>query len=842
MIAVISKRTFHQNRGRNLVAVLAIILTTLMFTTLFVLSQSMNENIVEMTFRQVGYDAQVSFYSIAEEQADKLAAHPDVEEVGNGVVVGLAEDNRVAGRQVELRWADECFAKHSFALPSTGRLPEAEDEIALDTMVLDRLGIAHELGTPVTIQWMADFVSKEVRTSTFTLCGFWEANENSYASMAWVSREFADQAVEDIGGPNPETRIGSHNVQVSLCHDKNIEKSMDRILADLGMSGLEYNVNLAYSSEMTRMAAQENLPMYLGMALVFAAGYLIIYNIFQISVTADIQFYGRLKTLGATKKQIKKLIYAQTGRLCLIGIPIGLLLGYLLGAVLVPVLISFQAGSVSASPVIFIGSALFAGLTVLVSCMRPAKMAGKVSPIDALRYNDTVRIGGGRKGRHNSASLAALAWSNLGRNRKRTVTVICSLTLGLTLMSCFYAKNASFDMDKYLEGLTIADYQIDEITSEAYMTGYDPQSDTLEGELLSLVESMDGLEQMGHLYSHETQIALSEQTIANIEGFYTDDIRASWASYDPAGVEALQEAIGRKQAGSVIYGIDGIPLDIYSKEEYWVNGSFDEELFDTGEYVLAIGPGVEPGIKEQNMPTVSVGSQVDIEGRKYTVMVVLNSLQPVTEGAVEDISQNVFFLDFVMPAKTFQENWPENKLRKLYFNVSDDKNGEAQEKLDDYFSKAGMTLPVTSRESMTRQYEKETRSGAVMGNAVSIVIALVGVLNFVNSMVTAIVSRKKEFAMIQSVGMTKMQLCKLLVFEGLDYVGLTLIVSYICSALSVGVGVRAMIAGGFTTFRFTLLPLAVCTPLLLVLATLIPYLCFKNLEKDSLVERLRATD
>lgn len=842
MIAVISKRTFYQNRGRNLVAVLAIILTTLMFTTLFVLSQSMNKNIVEMTFRQVGYDAQVSFYSIAEEQADKLATHPDVEEVGNGVVVGLAEDNRVAGRQVELRWADECFAKHSFALPSTGRLPEAEDEIALDTMVLDRLGVAHELGEPVTIQWIADFVSKEVRTSTFTLCGFWEANENSYASMAWVSREFADQAVEAIGGPNPETRIGSHSVQVSLYHDRNIEKSMDRILADLGMSDLEYKVNLAYSSEMTRMAAQENLPMYLGMALVFAAGYLIIYNIFQISVTADIQFYGRLKTLGTTKKQIKKLIYAQTGRLCLIGIPIGLLLGYLLGAVLVPVLISFQAGSVSASPVIFIGSALFAGLTVLVSCMRPAKMAGKVSPIDALRYNDTARIGRGRKRRHNSASLAALAWSNLGRNRKRTVTVICSLTLGLTLMSCFYAKNASFDMDKYLEGLTIADYQIDEITSEAYMTGYDPQSDTLEGELLRLVESMDGLEQMGHLYSHETQIVLSEQTIANIEGFYTDDIRASWASYDPAGVEALQEAIVRKQAGSVIYGIDGIPLDIYSKEEYWVNGSFDEELFDTGEYVLAIGPGVEPGIKEQNMPTVSVGSQVDIEGRKYTVMAVLNSLQPVTEGAVEDISKNVFCLDFVMPTKTFQENWPENKLRKLYFNVSDDKNGEAQEKLDDYFSRAGMTLPVTSRESMTRQYEKETRSGAVMGNAVSIVIALVGVLNFVNSMITAIVSRKKEFAMIQSVGMTKMQLCKLLVFEGLDYVGLTLIVTYICSALSVGVGVRAMIAGGFTTFRFTLLPLAVCTPLLLVLATLIPYLCFKNLEKDSLVERLRATD
>lgn len=56
--------------------------------------------------------------------------------------------------------------------------------------------------------------------------------------------------------------------------------------------------------------------MYAGMFLVFVAGYLIIYNIFQISVSADIQFYGKLKTLGTTKKQIKKLIYGQANRLC----------------------------------------------------------------------------------------------------------------------------------------------------------------------------------------------------------------------------------------------------------------------------------------------------------------------------------------------------------------------------------------------------------------------------------------------------------------------------------------------------------------------------------------------
>ncbi len=140
---------------------------------------------------------------------------------------------------------------------------------------------------------------------------------------------------------------------------------------------------------------------------------------------------------------------------------------------------------------------------------------------------------------------------------------------------------------------------------------------------------------------------------------------------------------------------------------------------------------------------------------------------------------------------------------------------------------------------MAEQYEAETRSSAVMGNAVSIVIALVGVLNFINSMVTAIVARRREFAMIQSVGMTKKQLCRMLVYEGLFYALLTLAASYVISSLSVGILIRAMVSGGFSTFRFTLLPLVICTPLLLLFAVLIPYLCFRNLEKQSIVERLR---
>ena len=148
-------------------------------------------------------------------------------------------------------------------------------------------------------------------------------------------------------------------------------------------------------------------------------------------------------------------------------------------------------------------------------------------------------------------------------------------------------------------------------------------------------------------------------------------------------------------------------------------------------------------------------------------------------------------------------------------------------------------MNLVFRESLVQQYEAETRSSAVMGYAISVIIALVGVLNFVNSMVTAIISRKQEFAMIQSIGMTKRQLRSMLTFEGLYYAGLTLAASYLCGSIVVGVIVRAITSVGYSTFRFTLLPLLICTPILIGLAVLIPYLCFKNLEKQSVVERLR---
>ena len=419
------------------------------------------------------------------------------------------------------------------------------------------------------------------------------------------------------------------------------------------------------------------------------------------------------------------------------------------------------------------------------------------------------------------------------------MTVICSLTLGLVLLSCFYAKNAAFDMEKYLSELTISDFKLDDSSSANQIGGYDPHGSTLNAELVESVEGLAGLETIGHQYSHQFELTLDDETVQNIDAFYTQEMLDDWATYDPAGSAQIENAKETHKAIGVLYGMDGIPLDAITQERYLLSGSYDAEKFASGDYVLVIGPAIDSIEKNAVLPVPTVGSSIELENRTYTVMAVVYPLQSVDEGAYEGGVQDQLCMSFIIPTVTFQQQWPENALRRLFFNVDDEHIPAAQEMIDAYTKTVDTSLPVTSRKTMAEQYEAETRASAVMGNTISVIIALVGVLNFINSMVTAIVSRKKEFAMIQSVGMTKRQLRKMLICEGLDYAAITLIVSYIVSTLAVGIGVRAMTANEFSTFHFTLMPLMICTPILLVFAVLIPFLCFKNLEKQSIVERLR---
>lgn len=843
ILRTLSRRSFRANRRRNLVAIFAIILTTMMFTSLFVLSQSMIENMQQMYIQQAGYSSQLSSSLLTDDEADAIAEHPAVAEASRSTVVGVAEN--VSGRQVELRAASADYADSALSLPTEGRMPENADEIALDTITLDKLGLAHQLGETVHLSWTSAPGSDAHETADFTLCGIWQGNPAAMASMAWVSEDFAEKlsvGVSQDAARESGSILGLTMLHIDLVDDSDPSGTAEEILADTGLSErVTLSPNIAYDSGVSQNMLRELLPMAICMVLVFVSGYLIIYNIFQISVAADIRFYGRLKTLGATKRQLKKIIYSQARRLCLVGIPFGLVIGYFLGAVLVPFMITSTGGAatVALDPWIFVGAALFAAVTVRISCLKPARTCGKVSPMEALRYTDAEPLSRRKRKKSHSASVRAMAWANLGRNRKRTVLVIASLSLGLVLLSGIYAKNASFDIDKYMSGTVISDFEVENASIASNFTTYDPQGTTINSALVEKIGDLDGLERTGALYAQVINHEVGESALKNIEHYYNAEERlAVIKTTDPGLYDAYSDMLASGSCTAILYGVDGLVVDTLADAQNVLAGNFDKEAFASGSYVVVDAGPAENA--DEIAPTYNVGDSVTLGDKTYEVMAIVRDITPITEGKNSDTAD---FLGLYIPAEDFRAMYPENTLRKYFFDVAAEDQPAAEQMLLDVQSEDDPALSFTSKQTLIDHYKEQTRASTIMAFAISFVIAVVGVLNFVNSMLTAIFSRQKEFAMLQSIGMTRRQLRNMLIGEGLYYAGITLALSYVLSALVVGVGVRLLVAGDWTaTFHFTLLPLVICTPILLAFAVLIPVCCFKNIEKQSIVERLRAVD
>ncbi len=419
--------------------------------------------------------------------------------------------------------------------------------------------------------------------------------------------------------------------------------------------------------------------------------------------------------------------------------------------------------------------------------------------------------------------------------------LFCWRAWKLLTISCVYAKNASFDIDKYMSQMVISDFEVEDSSISSAFGTYNPYGTTISPQLVRNIEGLSGLEATGCLYSQVFTHRIGASALENIRTYYNADDRLAYMEATDAGLaDAYHDMIDSGECVSILYGVDGLILDTFAQDGRILDGSFDKEKFLSGGYVVVeAATGAEDSGKE-TQPTYSVGDMVELNGRQFEVQAIVADIPAITEG-VNSTTQD--FLSFYLPSDTFREMYPDNTLRKLFFNVAEEYQPQAEEMLMDYRNNTDKSLNYTAKSTLIEHYQEQTRANTVMGFAISLIIAFVGILNFINSMLTAIVSRRKEFAMIQSVGMTKRQLRNMLIDEGLSYACITLLASYLLGILAVGVGVRMMVSSDWTaTFHFTLLPLAICTPILMIFAILIPYICFRNLENQSIVERLRAAD
>lgn len=569
-----------------------------------------------------------------------------------------------------------------------------------------------------------------------------------------------------------------------------------------------------------------------GVLLIMMTGYLIIYNIFQISVIQDIQSYGQLKTLGTTRRQIKKLISKQVMRLSCIGIPIGLLIGFFIGRSLVPFLMNGTAYTaaagikVSVNPLIFIGSAIFAWITVYISVRKPAKIAGTVSPVEAIRYteNDASAFKGKKaitKKSTHGAQIYRMALANLGRNKKRTILVIVSMTLSLVLFNTVFTLSSGFDIDKYVSKFLNKDFIIS--SADYFQYRFDRSDAELSQTFIQAVQQEDAYEDGGEL-----------STVRVLEEFFSVESETI--------VNHNKDKAGNPHVS--LYGAD----DFLLKSMEVIEGKIDWEALRSGKYVLYGLQSDDNGNITQDQ-SVQVGdvlrfhhSTADGLNSTMDATVDLTVMAKVRINNSVDTHRQTGGTNFYMPTENFKPLCTDPHVVNFSFNVKPGQEMAMEDFLTSYTENIEPGMDYESKQTYVNSFHDLTSMIITIGGALSVIIGLIGITNFINSMLTSIITRKKEFAMLQSIGMTGKQLKSMLACEGLYYAVGTILASAFFGTLFSLIIVQGIANSiWFFTYRFVIWPMLVIYPFLLAVTIIIPSILYRKIAKTSIIERLRTS-
>lgn len=868
-------KSLAAKRARNLVAVAAIALTSLLFTALFTIAGSLMDTFQQQTFRQVGGDFPAGFKKLSREQLDELKDDPLITSYGTRLMLGVADAPPLNKAYVEVSYMDAVQSKGSFCKPETGRLPaEGTKELACDTNILKLLGITPALGAqvPLTVTLGAGSGQETILTDTFTLSGWWECDPAGMACMVLLPRSYVEQALDGYVSAAPEfDSSGAWFLNFYLRSTAHIEADAATILNRHGYQSTDSNadnyigvgINWAYLSSSLESGADPLTIAALAflLSVILLTGYLIIYNIFQISVSADIRFYGLLKTIGTTPRQLGGIVRWQALALCAAGIPLGLVGGHLLGRVLAPAttaMLSYNSIETSAKPWIFVGAAMFSLATVFLSCRRPAGMAAKVSPVEAVRYTE-----GGisarrttRRSKHGGSPIG-MAAANLGRTPGKTALVVVSLSLAAVLFQITWGLAQGFDMDKYLQVWVVSDFVL---SDAGYFNNHSDNSMTLED--VQAVED-SGLAQSISPITQNYGVLCFEP-----EEFYLDFF-SNFVGEEQArqSLSLMQkDANGNVAASANVYGMDALAqskLDLIEGDLSALNDPSQNAIAavcytdDFGELTddfqfAKMGDTVtlryveeweyfdsrtgEPVEDTDSIPAMEVSSRAakwhDVE---YTVAALVSVPRAMS-------FRHYSGAQFVLGQQALEQDGSPSLLNCL-IETDDDQEAAMQTFLEDYTQRTAPHLNFESKQGYVSTFLQLRNTFLLLGGVLSAVVALVGVLNFLNAVLTSMLSRRREFAVLQAVGMTNRQLNVMLMTEGLLYALLAAAVSLALSLLA-GAAMRTVVGNvlWFFTYRFSLMPLAVLTPVFLLLGLMLPAACCRIAQQQSIVDRLRQSE
>lgn len=527
---------------------------------------------------------------------------------------------------------------------------------------------------------------------------------------------------------------------------------------------------------------------------------LVIYSLFFVSIIRKTNEYGKLRTIGATSRQIRQIVMKEGHKLSAIAIPIGLIVGAAAGYVLIP-----DGWAVSA---MFIAGAFAANLMylcVILTIRHPAKLASRVTPIEAIRYsagNEEV-ITKSTKRLKRSLSSSKLALINFSRNKKKTVLTVVSLGVcGILLMTSSAYFNSIDPVEMAREvfpygrvRIELGDYGSQSHNSEQFVELQ--KENPLSSDLIQQLAAIPGVKAMRAYRG----TVLSVTTPTGFENpFLTDaisiDRQAFLEEYLVAGTADLQELT--ENNGIVI-----------KQSDQWT------ELFG---WEVAIGDNV----------TIQAGSGERMEA---TVMGIVDESIPY--GGYELLFMPFDILSVLVPAGNLN-----------YQVILDTEDSDWEQVREDVRTilPANARVYVTTLNAWAENYQDLLENYRTPVYIFILFIGVFGVLNLLNTLITNILTRKRELGILQAAGMSNHQISKMLLTEGLLYTLGVFILSISFGTLF-GILVcrifSAMSVFGEVSYQFPTWEMAGFFIMILAIQFLFSFLTIKQFRKQSLAEQIR---
>lgn len=792
MIAQMSKQSLKSSRMRNIFVMITIVLASALLMTILMYAVGQRED----NTRQLSHAQEVGYYNLSDSQVEALKAD---ERIAYQIQVKTGTPSEMDGFEVIPYYVSELSDKIQIGELESGTLPEKENEIAVQGAMLQKMGITPNVGSQVTLNFY------DGNTETFTVTGILKGGENAKQFAVFLSQSYAENGSQLRDSPY---EVYAKLYGATTMHPEDCKEAMYLIGSDAGIERKYVSPSKAFLDSLS-VDTQDVLTYGLIGVVILLACILVIYGVFYLSVIGKIHQFGQLRTIGMTKKQMKKLVSKEGRRLFLFASPVGILIGGIAGYFIIPSgfsIINTLLMAVCVFVIIYI--------IMMISVRKPAKLAAAVSPMEALRYvpQDNMKKTANKK-MCRSLTPLGLGIMNFSKNKKKATITMLSLALGGILFMTAATFMSSFDRENYArQGIwKDAEFHIQYSDSaielnENGMSGMQAQTPMTE-DMVKEISAIDGVEMVKELKSFGVIFDFPQRD-----------------EYDNDDYIYPMNAEETKNIG-----------------EYIEEGSADYNKLMSGDYVLIADNTNALDIYgwQFNVGDVLTFHYFDgnkIAKKEITVLGILNDQYTLDSDNLDGW--------FAMPEQAVLSFVPYDNLNAhLLISADSEKETAVGEAINEIVAEH----PELSLESYAdREVAYSQTANSVFGtiSGLAIFIMMFSILSMMNTLITNIVTRKQELAMLESIGMSKGQVRKMLLGESLILVFAAVGVTMTIGTLLGYVLTHLLHNGGafYITFQFPIVFAIAYATVLIAVPLIITLVSMKSFSKEALVERLRGAE